>query len=307
MLEQLLKNYEQHYHFSLRLTMNHQSVYSGFTGKSQTECFFLCNQIEYSLECSEKDASHSLKSIQIAIMPFLSQSIDHCFASVIQGSADCTDIEALRHELGENQYVVVMIAGTKDLVSVKEMMIQLLEQHAMMHIQKDELWLLLKIEQNTDVLDILKSMRSTLETELYTKICMFVSSKGKDVACLKMCIDETRNIQRLIRKYEPGSLMASSMDVWMLKMIDALDECEKESVLDSLGTKDLKELDDELIMSAEVFMKNNLSISATARALYVHRNTLIYRLDKIVQLTGLDIRQFEDAQKLCFAMKFLKK
>ncbi len=307
MLEQLLKNYEQHYHFSLRLTMNHQSVYAGFDGESKTDCSFSYGQTEYILACSEKDASYPLKSIQIALMPLLSQSIDNCFLSVIEGNASNAELEALRQEIGENQFVVVMIAGTKDMTSAKEMISQLLEQNAVMCIQKDELWLLMKTEQKTDDLESLKSMRSTLETELYAKIRMFVSSKCKDVTSLNTCVQEARNIQRLIQKYEPGSLLACPADVWMLKMIDALDECEKEAVLKSLSIENFNELDDELILTADVFMKNNLSISSTARSLYVHRNTLIYRLDKIVQLTGLDIRQFEDAQKLCFAMKLLKK
>ena len=43
------------------------------------------------------------------------------------------------------------------------------------------------------------------------------------------------------------------------------------------------------------FLDSGLSIAECARKLYLHRNTLIYRLDKIEQLTGLDIRQFDDA------------
>ena len=43
------------------------------------------------------------------------------------------------------------------------------------------------------------------------------------------------------------------------------------------------------------FFESGLSIAETARKLYMHRNTLVYRLDKIQKLTGLDIRRFEDA------------
>ena len=43
------------------------------------------------------------------------------------------------------------------------------------------------------------------------------------------------------------------------------------------------------------FFENNLNVSATARKLFVHRNTLVYRLEKIKKLTGLDLREFDDA------------
>ena len=43
------------------------------------------------------------------------------------------------------------------------------------------------------------------------------------------------------------------------------------------------------------FFENNLNVSETSRKLFVHRNTLVYRLEKIKKMTGLDLREFEDA------------
>ena len=48
-------------------------------------------------------------------------------------------------------------------------------------------------------------------------------------------------------------------------------------------------------MTIRLFFENNLNISETARQLFVHRNTLVYRLEKIQKQTGLDVRVFEDA------------
>lgn len=54
-------------------------------------------------------------------------------------------------------------------------------------------------------------------------------------------------------------------------------------------------MDSELINTAEKLLKYNLNISEAARNLYIHRNTLLYRLEKIKALTGLDIKRFDDA------------
>lgn len=53
--------------------------------------------------------------------------------------------------------------------------------------------------------------------------------------------------------------------------------------------------DAELIDCINVFFKNNLNISETSRNAFLHRNTLLYRIDKVYKITGLNIRNFEDA------------
>ena len=68
--------------------------------------------------------------------------------------------------------------------------------------------------------------------------------------------------------------------------------------------------DEELLNTAEAFLQSSLNVSETARNLYMHRNTLLYRLDKIEKATGLNIRQFSDAvsfRVLTVLHKLLKK
>lgn len=62
------------------------------------------------------------------------------------------------------------------------------------------------------------------------------------------------------------------------------------------------ELDKEMLLTIDKLFENNLNISETARQLYVHRNTLVYRLERIEKILGLDIRTFEDAMIFRIAM-----
>ncbi|MBP3218060.1 MAG: helix-turn-helix domain-containing protein [Lachnospiraceae bacterium] len=59
--------------------------------------------------------------------------------------------------------------------------------------------------------------------------------------------------------------------------------------------KDPEELDEETLATIDRFFENNLNVSETSRQLFIHRNTLVYRLDKLQKSTGLDLRIFEDA------------
>ena len=54
-------------------------------------------------------------------------------------------------------------------------------------------------------------------------------------------------------------------------------------------------MDKETLFTIQKFFENNLNVSETSRKLFVHRNTLVYRLEKIRKLTGLDLRQFDHA------------
>lgn len=56
-----------------------------------------------------------------------------------------------------------------------------------------------------------------------------------------------------------------------------------------------EELDDEMLGTINKFFENNLNVSETSRQLFVHRNTLVYRIEKLQKSTGLDIRTFDDA------------
>ena len=57
----------------------------------------------------------------------------------------------------------------------------------------------------------------------------------------------------------------------------------------------IEQLDKETLVTVNAFFENNLNISETARQMYLHRNTLGYRLDKITRTTGLDVKTFDDA------------
>ncbi len=61
------------------------------------------------------------------------------------------------------------------------------------------------------------------------------------------------------------------------------------------GGKNPDDFDEEMLTTVNKFFENSLNVSETSRQLFIHRNTLVYRLDKLQKSTGLDLRVFEDA------------
>ena len=86
-------------------------------------------------------------------------------------------------------------------------------------------------------------------------------------------------------------------DYVLVKMLEDLPKYKLQEFLDILEETEAKSMlaDQEMIATAEEFLNTSLNVSETSRNLYMHRNTLMYRLDKIERATGLDIRKFQDA------------
>lgn len=68
------------------------------------------------------------------------------------------------------------------------------------------------------------------------------------------------------------------------------------------GKSDPGEFDEEIVSTVNKFFENNLNVSETSRQLFVHRNTLVYRIEKLEKSTGLDVRTFDDALTFKIAM-----
>ena len=123
---------------------------------------------------------------------------------------------------------------------------------------------------------------------------------GKTVA--SFC-EVGRSFSQAVFASEMDSLNDSNLEIHSFKefvlekMLNELPKSKLNEYLDLLietGKEDVFS-DEELVYTAEGFLDNDLNVSETSRKLFLHRNTLIYRLDKIERSTGLDVRKFSDA------------
>ncbi|MGN0815058.1 MAG: PucR family transcriptional regulator [Candidatus Coproplasma sp.] len=81
------------------------------------------------------------------------------------------------------------------------------------------------------------------------------------------------------------------------KVVGELTKAQREKLLEGYELKDFVKIfeDADMMNTLDCLFKSDLNVSRASRALYMHRNTLIYRLNKISEQTGLDPREFSDA------------
>lgn len=111
-------------------------------------------------------------------------------------------------------------------------------------------------------------------------------------------------------EFDPHTDIYSYKEYALIRTLSCLTSAEKERYVKTVLDKSYREVlsDPELMTAADAFIKHSLNISEASRHMYVHRNTLIYRLDKIERLTGLNIRNFNDAMTFriaCLVYKML--
>lgn len=145
--------------------------------------------------------------------------------------------------------------------------------------------------------DYAKLIIQALYEELGLSLSAYVGGKVRYFSDISISYQQALATMRLSKAFGLSSGIHAYKDFMLVKIIEDLPNSKIKELLEVLLDENGKTLfkDKEIVETGEEFLNNNLNISETARILYIHRNTLMYRIDKIEKCTGLDIRKFGDA------------
>lgn len=159
------------------------------------------------------------------------------------------------------------------------------------------------IKEEEELLELAKMLVDNLHTEAMVKVRVGFGNR------VDMLQDIARSYQEAKMALEVGSIFYAESDtvsyskLGIGRLIYQLPTSLCEMFLKEVfGEKVPEGFDEETTVTIQKFFENNLNISETARQLYVHRNTLVYRLERIEKMLGLDIRTFEDAMLFKIAL-----
>lgn len=147
--------------------------------------------------------------------------------------------------------------------------------------------------------EILKTAQSIVETvtaELMVPVYVGIGTQVDSLNDIARSYSEASLALEIGRVFDDDQYILSYDTLGIGRLIYQLPDKLCELFLDEIFKKEsIDVLDDETLQTIYKFFENNLNVSETSRQLFVHRNTLVYRLDKIERLTGLDLRKFDDA------------
>ncbi len=156
---------------------------------------------------------------------------------------------------------------------------------------------------DSDLAAAARQVRDVIESELMMSVDVSYDSCCSDYKHLHETFHRAKAAMEIGRMFSSGSSIYGYHDMGLGKLIYTLpEEVCREFIADHMGDFDPRNIDSETKHTIEVFFDSGLSIAETARELFVHRNTLVYRLEKLEKQTGLDIRSFRDAVILEIAL-----
>ena len=202
------------------------------------------------------------------------------------GKTDMMPYEMLQNMFPDKSRDYVISVGEHDIVLVKE------------------------IKANTETKDIEKiavNIADTLSSEFYTKVSIGISTVVDSLKDLARAYKEAQIALDVGKVFETEKNVINYENLGIGRLIYQLPTTLCEMFLQEVFKKgSLESLDRETLMTIQCFFENNLNVSETSRKLFVHRNTLVYRLEKIRKLTGLDLREFEHAMTFKVALMVKK-
>lgn len=173
------------------------------------------------------------------------------------------------------------------------------------------------VDEKTIIL--IKDMDDNSDKESFDEVANTIVDMLESEAMLRvrvaygLVVDELKHISKCYKEakmsLEVGSIFHSEMKVLSYETLGIgrliyqlpVNLCKifvKEVFNDTVPT----DIDEETITTINKFFENNLNVSETARQLYIHRNTLVYRMEKLQKAIGLDMRNFDDAVTFKIAM-----
>ncbi len=191
------------------------------------------------------------------------------------GKNDVIPYEILQNMFpGKNKEYVISV-GEHDSVLVKEVKPNI----AMSEVEK-----------------MARSIADTISTEFYSKVSIGIGTVVDNIKDLSRSYKEAQVALEVGKVFDTEKDIISYDNLGIGRLIYQLPTSLCEMFLQEVFKKGpLESLDRETLMTIQAFFENNLNVSETSRKLFVHRNTLVYRLEKIRKLTGLDLREFEHA------------
>ena len=197
------------------------------------------------------------------------------FLIKFQGKMDGVPFDLIQNMYPDKNKDYVIGVGEYDIVLIKEM------------------------KAGSDAHDaekIAKSISDTLSSEFFAKVSIGIGTNVDNIKDLARSYKEAQVALEVGKVFDTDKSIISYDNLGIGRLIYQLPDTLCDMFLQEVFKRGpMDSLDREALSTIQAFFENNLNVSETSRKLFVHRNTLVYRLEKIRKMTGLDLRQFEDA------------
>ena len=147
-----------------------------------------------------------------------------------------------------------------------------------------------------EIENVARVIVDTLTSEAMSRVSVAIGAACSDLKNVSSSFKEARLAQEVGKIFEPDKQIVNYDKLGIGRLIYQLPMPLCKIFLDEMFQGfSIDDIDEEMFATVTKFFENDLNVSETSRELFIHRNTLVYRLDKLLKLTKLDLRKFTDA------------
>jgi len=259
-----------------------------------SQCIYSCgsnNAHEYEMDSYRISSSKPLDDNQIELVKLIIDTNEQKQPFWYRVLKDLPySVDELPKSFESCKYFETWLVKGHHISDSIEMLLVIMEVAEVLVLNQD--LLLLIVNENESITP--ENVVDHLEAEAMISAKVYVGPCVNAIEDLKTAYEKTQQLISL--SIQNTERIIRFKDVLYLKVLHHLSEENKVSLIeDYLKIYPVHQLNEELIETIYGFFNHNLNVTDTANALFLHRNTLVYRLNKILQLTNLDIKQFDDA------------
>ncbi len=196
-------------------------------------------------------------------------------------------------------YIKVLEKGDKGIFEVVSNMFPDKETDFIINIDEDNIVLIKQLRDSAasaDLDEMAHNIANMLSAETMAQVLIGIGTIAEDINSLNHSYKESQIAIEVGKVFDEEKYILNYENLGIGRLIYQLPIKLCELFLREVFKKgDITSLDEETILTINKFFENDLNVSETSRQLFVHRNTLVYRLEKICKLTGLDLRKFDQA------------
>jgi len=154
--------------------------------------------------------------------------------------------------------------------------------------------LILSNEENID--DICNDLAKNILSDLFVECSIIIGGKIKNIKDLSIIYENCLETIGLKKKFVLSDYVLNYEKMYMYRIVSSMKKELKNKILNNIFNSNTRQImDQEMEGTIDAFFKNNLNLTDTAKKIFIHRNTLLYRIEKIHKYTGFDLRKFEDS------------
>lgn len=258
----------------------------------------------------EKDANLSETSLSLAVLFIKSQldkgeDLQQRIDKLLSNNYSYSDIAAVSSFINEDKELYLIVVSGIEVNDNRTELLEIIKNSLNVKLLTEHQGNLIAAVEEQDINEACSALYKNVMTEIYQNCIVVIGGRLKAPQQLAKLYDLCLEAIQLREKYNINENVLDYEGMAVYRLVASMDEDLKQSITQRIfSSRFVEMLNNEIELTIEEMFRNNLNLTDTSARLFVHRNTLLYRIDKIYKQTGFDLRKFEDSMvfKLAWLM-----